>query len=186
MIIGILYEGGLDLPAIKTIIKRIRNGQEDILKLYEAKGQIITKMDAALTLFKELNVEVSIFVSDIDDFPKRKNQIKSFIKKHPEMKIISAFCEPHFEEWFVVEKNTIVSLLGINPELSFKNDSQRHNPKGMVEKFINEKIKNTNIVVYTDDIYSKISETLNLEELANKDKNFKNFKQELERLNQVI
>lgn len=183
MKIGILHEGRRDLSPVQTFINRIVDPQEEIIyKSYDAKGEIITKMKPALALFQGEKVDLSIFVSDIDNFPERRTNVKSFIKEHTESIIIPAFCEPHLEEWFIIERNSIVSVLEVDPQYPFKKDPLRDNPKELIRKFIQEKYrknKEGEEVLTEPEFYQKITETIDIQLLVNKDSDFKNFNKEL-------
>jgi hypothetical protein len=179
MKIGILHEGRLDLKSSKIIITRII-GEEVIFQPYSANGQIVTKMAAALALFKAEGVDFAVFIGDIDSFPERKTKIREFINAHGEMKIIPAFCDPHFEEWYIVENSSVVQVLGVDPNYPFKSDSQRNNPKELINRLISEKSKKVGEALFEAEIYPEIASSLNLTSLARNDSNFKQLKEDLE------
>jgi len=180
MKIGILYEGKLDLPSIKIIVDRIIGLNNDWVP-YKAGGPIITKMGAAVTLFCDKSVDLAVFVSDIDNCVDRRNIVRDFIKLHSEIKTIPIFCDPHFEEWFVVEQNAMKSILSIDPQYSFNNDPLRNNPKSLVLKFIFEKFKkDKETQLLEPDFYQKISESLDIKVLSKNSSDFRNFKEELD------
>lgn len=182
MKIGILHEGDYDV-SYSVIVERIFEDEEIIFEYYNAHGPIVSVLKPAYTYFSEKTVDLVIFASDLDGSDDKRKLVVEFLKgPNLIIPIIPVFCEPHFEEWFIKEYNTIAHILpdAVDPEGSLNQHHLRGNPKDLINVLISEQSKKSKEYLLRKEIYPKISKNINLDLLSKRDSNFRTFKESLE------
>ncbi len=185
MLIGLLYEGKRDESAISSLIKRILEDcvKEDLRFIqYKAEGPIINKINPALKTFFGLkeSAEIAVFFSDQDKDPNHCKNLE--IKTREELathysgrKVVFAFPSPHFENWFIVEENSLKELYELErgEKLPF---SEIKYPKSRLERI--HETANIEMLTITK-AYTKLAEGIDIKLLKDKDRDFKRLHNEL-------
>jgi len=181
MKIGILYEGDYDQEPFSILLKRIVSHSNPQFVLYAANGNISSKVDTALKLFFEVDspCKMAIFINDMDNKKERCRSIKAKVtrykQKNPDINICVLCPDPSFERWFFEEENALRKVLSL--PMADKIPYPSLHPKIRLEKLIYE--YNEDFTRSRMDIYKEIAETINIQNLTLRNKEFKKMHNEL-------
>ena len=194
MRVGFVCEGGLDIKPLEILFSRTLEIYVHQAKLfpiefkqpYKANGQIITKLDAGVeALMSEDAPDVIILYSDIDKYPTRRNEIRNWVEANQHRSVfLPLVFEPHFEDIFFKEKNALVSVLGLKATESLPHAELQNDPKKRAEAIIADRRRDKflDISFTKEKIYIKIVESLDLNILDHLVQDYRNFKEEIGRL----
>ncbi len=182
MIIGILYEGEYDEPAIeiaKKIITTLKPGTSaSSLKFvpFSQGGSIENAFKKKADLFfGSADCDLGIFISDTDNKEKKVKRIRSAVSQYirfnyPSAKFIIGFPHTEFEQWFFSEEEAVRKIFDLGSgEIPFADLQPKERFKSLIKNRIFD------IAMSTKDIYQKTAELLNLSKLKKCDHSFKRF-----------
>ena len=122
MKIGVLYEGVNDEVSLNILINKLlahKISEKNVFINIPAHGGIYNKINSGLEIFfgDDLErVDLAILVSDYDKNHGIERDIRDLVRNNSYSqageKIVCAFCDPHFEEWFIAEEDAIKHVLG--------------------------------------------------------------------------
>lgn len=188
MVIGILCESEDDFEVFSVLVRRSLESLSfagDIKFIpYCAEGSILSKLEpASIKFFKKYlhgseKVDMAIYFSDLDGSDVRKTEINRWVTAHkqlnPNRVIVTAFTEPHFEQWFMVEKDCLRQVLpGIPDVIPFSDCKPKEQLRKLILKF------SPNLEVSSKETRKLIAEKVNLNSLGLRDADFKTFSNEL-------
>lgn len=170
MKIGLLFEGDYDEEPLHKICKKIIHEVKPELQnidfiFYSAGGGIEGYINPALSFFLQVhNCDICIVTADSDNNPSKCKNIRqktmTICKSiNPNSKVVFAFPNPEFEQWFFDEAIAVKHALSISdiqpiPYLSL-------NPKERFHRLIEES-KTIDITESKKDIYRKVADNINL------------------------
>ncbi|MDB5225488.1 MAG: hypothetical protein JWL87_440 [Candidatus Adlerbacteria bacterium] len=193
MLIGIICEGRLDSRPLEILVERTISSFEiqfplsfsvDFKKPYETKGSVYPKLAAAVsTLMQGDRPDILIVHSDVDTYPERKTEISSWIRSNesliPGIPVATLVVEPHFEDLFIKEKDSVVNYFNLagHEELPHSNLQ----PKDRILKIIAGKrdLGEIDFTVLDEEIYSSLVEGFNIGSLKGRSEDYNKFQQEL-------
>lgn len=118
--LGIAYEGGLDTAYVRALIERILTekgfsiiGEPDLVKPDTA---IVKYVPAFVDDFRQNSIDLMVFVTDKDEEPDRRDQIREAIKKvNPGLLDFSAIGvpSPHMEQWILADDTAVKNVYGL-------------------------------------------------------------------------
>ncbi len=185
MVVGVLYEGGLDIEPLQEIISVTACECGYLLpityELYPASAQTLPKFKAAATKFSQSKVDVFITHVDTDGDATRRTTYRNLLGEHREllinMKSIALFVDPHFEVCFIEEESALKNFF------TFPNDQPlpyaELRPKARVQNMIKRDLPDECESWRDSVIYAEITKRMNLDTLARKNTDFENFRREL-------
>ena len=186
MVIGILCESIDDFEVFSILVRRLIGDEVVVREFipYPADGSINSKLEAAsIKFFKgDFNdseqVDFAIYFSDIDGSSDKKQELIRWVTKHnkenPHRPIITAFAEPHFEQWFISEYDCLISVLQDVPTvLPFSNCVPKEMLKRIILKY------NPEMEVSSKEIRERLAENVNLNSLKIRESDFQVFSNEL-------
>ena len=184
MIIGILYEGGLDVGPIFEMVHKIAiesgfNPELIEFKEFRANAQTLPRFRAAATQFGQEDVDVFIVHADTDGQNSRKRELDLLIEESPElvgnMKIIPLFAHPHFEVFFTKEEIALKTIFGLSPTERIPHlcDNPKQTIRQLILEYLDDITKPTKVV------YREIAEKLDITLLARRDDDFRVFSEQL-------
>jgi len=185
MKIGLLYEGMLDKTSLDVIIRRLMRdfcGNTEIeFDFYPAHGPITERIEAAVEVFFDSgDCDFAVFISDHDKNGSSCKEISKWIKTVAlprGNRIILACPNPHFEQWFFSEENSLKSFFDLKgskivpyPHLL---------PKERMYKIA---MDFGDIAIDVDEAKQEIASNLDFKILKDKDETFNKFFESLKRL----
>lgn len=191
MLLGIVCEGPRDTSPLKRLIEKSISHFSiqpplavNFKQPYVTNGPIFSKLSAAVsTLIIPPVPDAIIFYSDVDIDKGRRTALNNWIRDNehlmPGIPGLPFLMEPHFEELFIGEHNSMINYLNLSPEeeIPYPGDE----PKSRIQKIINDK-RDTGHIDYTlldDEIYAEIVNDFNLNNLARISSDFNTFQQAL-------
>jgi|AntAceMinimDraft_13_1070369.scaffolds.fasta_scaffold06855_5 hypothetical protein len=185
MLIGILYEGELDIKPISRLVERLADecGIQEVIDFsaYPASGQTLPKFLPAALKFKQENVDIFITHIDTDGDSSRKKTFDTLVKTHESvvlgMECVALMADPHFENFYFREEAAIKRLFGIDggDSLSQFGDT----PKNILENLIKKCIPDQFEFKKNSVIYEHLMSNLDLSVLAQRDDGYRDFRQEI-------
>ena len=189
MTIGILCEGEYDFGPLKAFVEKIflqRLGIEsETLSFIQscAHGQTLTRISVGIVrlreelLLGEPSADFIVLHSDLDGkHNARADRIglrDSVQREFPGLNIALALPDPHLEEWFFAERDSLLnyfnfegdfpSIQGKDPKARFKNLIKRYG----------------DITLTNQEIYLEIANLIDIEKLSGRDRNFRYFLNDL-------
>lgn len=189
MKIGVLFEGKYDQPILR-IINRILNSHYNKSTLIDftsqpSDGDIEGSLEPTIYLFFTIeHCDLVVFVADKGKKSSQKDKsIKKKTKKllqsiYPNGKLVFAFPEPEFEQWYLDEEDAVKKLLGLNFSSPLPHNEIKE-PKERLEKIIDECEKEIDETKM--DIYLKLARNIDLNKLSLCSPSFKKFRSDLTR-----
>lgn len=185
MVIGVLYEGGLDIDPIQELIARVASDSGYVspitYELYPASAQALPKFLPAATKFSRANVDIFVVHIDTDGDGTRRRTFNDLVDKHQDLllgiKPVAMVADPHFETYFIKEENALkgfFKLPGTDP-LPYSDMW----PKARVQNLIKRNLPDEFEFLRDPVIYAQIAKELNLDLLASKDNDFSSFVRDL-------
>jgi hypothetical protein len=193
MRVGLLSESDYDTIVLTELVKKIAAGLEpapvlEFAQPYEVGGTILTKMDAAATLFftPKQHVVLAVFGVDMDGKRARKLTVTNFITsteaQTPDRYIAALFIEPHLEALFFAEGGNalkaVLNRLDATQPIPYANMGDT---KERLAKLITE-FGSRDLSITKKDVYSEITRALDLDQLANNHPDFRRFREKVLRI----